>query len=284
MAAALRIAYLGIPGSFSYSAALDFFGPDHHFCNFPDFRRIFAAVSSGDCAHALVPLENSLAGSIYENYDLLRSSSLSITGEVLLKVEHHLCIVQTGDSPAEAIARLTHLYSHPKALEQVSRFLSEHPHIKAVATSDTATAAQYVQEMKDPRHAAVCSRNAAAIHHLHIIQQHLEDDPQNYTRFAVISGKQSADSEDNKCSLLLTLPHIPKSLFKTLEIIVSAALNTSKIESRPIPDKPFEYVFYLDFDFEPHDRAAVDQMLERLKESVPEFKILGFYRRSKVFS
>ncbi len=273
------IAYLGIPGSFSHSAALSFFGAGAYFQNFLNFKQIFAALENGSCSAGLVPLENSLAGSIYENYDLLRNSPLSITGEALQRIEHHLCV-----SPAAqgGISQITHLYSHPKALEQVGNFLAANLQIKAVSTSDTASAAQFVSESNDTHTAAICSAAAAQIYNLVIAQRNVEDDPLNFTRFAVLSREPNQSVDNDKCSLLIVLPHVPKSLFRVLEVIVSVPLNTTKIESRPIPGKPFEYVFYLDFEFEPEHREAINEMLKRLEEFVAELKILGFYRRSRL--
>lgn len=271
------IAYLGIPGSFTHSAAQSFFGSEHQYLNFLNFKLIFAALESGTCNAGLVPLENSLAGSIYENYDLLRASSLSIIGEVSQRIEHHLCARPSADKSPE----ITTLYSHPKAFEQIANFLAANPNIKAVATSDTASAAQFVSESTDPGAAAICSQAAADIYHLALRKRNLEDDPMNFTRFAVLAREPLEDSACDKCSLYMVLPHVPKSLFRALEIIVSVSLNTTKIESRPIPGKPFEYVFYIDFEFEAQERDAVNMMLKRLGDLVTELKILGFYRRCR---
>jgi 3-deoxy-7-phosphoheptulonate synthase len=277
----LSIAYLGIPGSFSHSAAVGFFGSTEPLLNLPTFKQIFAALEKGNCAHGVVPLENSLAGSIYENYDLLRNSPLSITGEVSQKVEHNLCTIYAEvQDDNKRIAGLKRVYSHPKALEQVSNFLAEFPHIKTVATTDTASAALYIKESNTLEEAAICSKAAAEIYNLTIIRKNIEDDPLNFTRFAVLSRDSIAGLEADKCSLLMVLPHVPKSLFKSLEIVVSIAVNTTKIESRPIPGKPFEYVFYLDFEFDSADRPAVNSMLKRLEVAVAELKILGFYQKS----
>jgi prephenate dehydratase len=275
-----NIAYLGIPGSFSHTAAKRFFSDQETFLSYPSFRAVFDSISTAACVAGLVPLENSLAGSIYENYDLLRSASLSIVGEIALQVEHHLCVYVSPDADEmpPLVEQITHLYSHPKALEQVSTFINEHPSLTLIATSDTASAAQQVGQLQKRTHAALCSRTAASLYDLSVIKENLEDDRLNFTRFAVLAQEAPLNPSHNKCSLLLILPHIPKALFKTLEIIVSVALNTTKIESRPIPGKPFEYVFYIDFEFEPQDREAVEAMLERLRSAVAELKILGFYR------
>jgi prephenate dehydratase len=272
-----KIAYLGIPGSFSHNAATRYFSDQETFLSYPGFSKVFEAVSSGSCAAGLVPLENSLAGSIYENYDLLRSASLSIVGEIALQIEHDLCVYSTTAS-LPTPEQITHLYSHPKALEQVSGFINKYPGLTLISTSDTASAALEVAKLKLPGHAALCSRAAAALYGLRVVQENLEDDRLNFTRFAVLSREAPLNLNHNKCSLLLILPHIPKALFKTLEVIVSVAQNTTKIESRPIPGKPFEYVFYIDFEFEASERTNVEAMLERLRETVAELKILGFYQ------
>jgi len=220
-----------------------------------------------------VPLENSLVGSIYENYDLIRENQLSMIGEEYLAIEHHLCL-----HPNSSLTQITHVCSHPKALEQISNWLRAHPHITPVPSLDTASGAEEISLNGSQTHGAICSQAAAEIYGLQIVERNLEDNPHNVTRFGVIALDMSNNTESNKCSLMFSLPHIPKALFHTLEIIVSVALNTTKIESRPIAGKPFEYIFYLDFEFNPDHREDVSAMLVRLKDSVPELRVLGFYK------
>ena len=271
------VAYLGVPGSFSHSAALRQFERNSEYHSYPNFQQIFTAVESGACSVGVVPLENSLAGSIYENYDLIKKSSLSIVGEIYLAVEHHLC--GTTDTGLKEVQKI---YSHPKAFEQIGGFIAENPTLELEATADTASAAKKVSLLKDNSSAAVCSEAAAQIYGLKILKRNLEDDPLNYTRFAILSAKQSTSPLDNKCSLLMSLPHVPKSLFRALEIVVSAALNTTKIESRPIPGKPFEYAFYLDFEFDCTARSEIRQMLDSLAQYAVALKVIGFYQKAEL--
>lgn len=274
------IAYQGIPGSFSYLAATKYFGLEQRWLGTSHFRDIFKLIDDKTANYGIVPVENSLAGSVYENYDLLGKYNLAVVGEFYLKVTHHLlCLPQSGSIPVTTqIKQITQVVSHPKALEQCTKFFEHHPWIEQVAFSDTARAAQHVAASDCHQVAAIASQAAADLYNLKIIKSNLEDDPHNYTRFLVIAKDSLNQEMANKCSIIFTVSHRPGSLFCALEVLAKNSLNLTKLESRPIPEKPFEYVFYVDFEFTPGVQSLIEAILAEFRKHTNAFKVLGYYR------
>lgn len=273
------VAYLGIPGSFSHSIATRLFGASALFLPCASFRGIFDAVASGKCRNGVLPIENSLIGSIHENYDLLRSFDLPIVNEAILQIEHHFSAPAMSSSSA-ALADFHTLRSHPKAIEQCTRFLAANPHLRCETASDTATAAQEISRSQERGIGVICSEDAARLYGLTILQRNIQDFSNNQTRFAVIGQTPCPTEQSNKCSLVFTLPHAEKSLFRAFSVLMEEDINVSKIESRPIANKPFEYLFYIDFEFDPGSRKIIDQMAERFEKATLHTRWLGFYPRS----
>jgi len=264
--------YLGIPGSFSYAAAQKAFGAKGSLQGLPSFKEIFAAVQAGKADYGVVPVENSLAGSIYENYNLLDATQLHVSGEQYIGVEHYLL-----GAGAILSKKLTKVYSHPKALEQCQKFFAAHPWVQPCPYTDTAAAARFVSEQKDPSIAAIASKQAAGLYGLEILAKNIEDNPRNFTRFLVITKQDSTAPDADKCSVILRLPHIPGSLHRTLGVLADSQCNLTKIESRPLVGKAFEYVFYLDFCFDTATHTITD-ILAQLKQVDPGLKVLGLYK------
>ncbi len=274
----MKISFLGIPGSFSYQAAREYFSEQDAYEGHPRFAEIFEDILKERVDYGIIPVENSLTGSIYENYDLLYRYDVRVFGEHYLKVEHNLMAIVSGDDPKERISSITRAFSHPRALEQCAHFFEKHPHIQATAYTDTAAAAQYVAQSGDTHMAAVANREASRLYDLQILAANIEDDPHNYTRFLVIGRDKDFDRESNKCSVLFTLPHVPGSLFRTLKYLADHNLNLTKIESRPIPGKAFEYIFSVDFEFKTGDMARIDEAITDFRKTTHTLKVLGFYR------
>jgi prephenate dehydratase len=272
------IVHIGKPGSFSHAAARIQFGVDHTYMGCKSFDEVFKNVSEGHAEIGIVPLENSLTGSIYENYDLFNTYPVIINAEQYLKVEHYL-LCKKGDVSNEArLRQITAVYSHPKALEQCQSFFEEHPWMRPTVANDTATAAYQVASSTDMNIAAIGSLEAAHLYRLYVLAKHVEDDRYNYTRFVYITKQNSKVNGANKCSLQLEVKHEPGSLVQVLQILKKYSLNMTKIESRPIHGKPFEYQFYLDFEFDPDDKQTLDLVLDEMRTNSHRVQILGLYK------
>ncbi len=259
-----RIVYQGIKGSFSYLTAVKQWGEEHRLTGMNGFREVFEAVAEDRADLALIPIENSLAGSIYENYDGLIRYDLSIIGEAYTKIEH--CLLGYGE-----IASLKKVFSHPKALEQCGVFLRAHPWISPVLHTDTAGAAADVARWGDPSLGAIASRESAELYGLQVLRANVEDEPNNYTRFLFVAKSPSTAAPANKCSLSFTLEHTPGKLAEVLEHLSRQGANLTKIESRPLKTKPFEYVFYLDIEFTEPPNLDI----------FSNYKLLGFYEKDQ---
>ena len=279
-----KIVYQGIKGSFSYLTALKFFGKNNKFIGTNEFKEIFDNVSNSRVDYGIVPIENSLAGSVYENFDLLLKYEVYVCGEAYYKVNLNLLGVKAKIPTNLRIKYLKKVYSHPKALEQCKNFFEKFSHIEKINFSDTARAAEFVSKSNDISLGAIASKECAKIYKLQILKKNLEDFKFNFTRFLIITNKRNykINEDANKCTLIFILPHTPGSLYRALEIFAVNNFNLTKLESRPIPNRPFEYFFFLDFVFKNMKAKRVkDILLKGLPKRVKNFKILGFYKEAK---
>lgn len=268
-----RVAYQGISGSFSSMAARTMFGNNLIPVQTTRFREIFEHVSGGSADIGVVPIENALAGSIHENYDLLSEFSCSIVGEYFCPVQLNLLGLSSG-IPISSISRV---FSHSKAIEQCSDFFEQNPTLSPIVFSDTAGAALHVKDLGDPTVAAVASNEAASEYGLAILQPAIQNHALNATRFFAIATNQLPIKEPSKCSLELTLPHKPASLYKLLGSFAELSINVTKIESRPIPGKPFEYTFHLDLESGGQQGEILRTAVVRARPLAGELRTLGFY-------
>lgn len=275
------IVYQGVKGAFSYITAIKAFGSEHTFMGEKTFADVFNRLDDGLADYAVIPIENSLAGSIYENYDLLSHSGAWIVDEHYTKIEHCLLAVipveeASGDHRLKKIRKVL---SHPKALEQCKEFFKKYPWIEAVAHSDTAGAAAEIAVANNPEHAAIASSVAGSLYGLDVLQEGIEDDPANYTRFLVVAKKISEcnSKKKSKGSFLLEVAHVPGILAAVLNCLAGHGMNLTKIESRPLQGRPFEYRFYVDFEFPRMKLKKVEDVLAELYEHVQTIKILGLY-------
>ncbi len=266
--------FQGVPGAYSELAVHTWFGTGVEDARgVPRFSDIFRQVLSGEADWGLVPLENSLAGSILENYDLLyRYPDLCICGEVKIRIRHHLLAVK-----GTKLHEIKEVYSHPQALSQCGEFL-EKRNWKAQPFFDTAGAAAYVARKGDRSIAAVAGKDAASCYNLEIMARGIETNPHNYTRFAVIARKEQALSyhEAAKASLVFSLADEAGSLFSCLSIFTRQGLNLTKLESRPIHGKPWTYMFYADLEL-PGEKSSFEQAMEELKKETENLRLLGLY-------
>lgn len=275
------VAFQGIAGSFSHIAARTFFSSlsgGIEPLGTQRFVEIFRAVSEGRAAYGVVPIENSIAGSVHENYDLLAEHDVHVIGEFFLHVEHHLMArAIEGKTSAARLNEVRRIFSHPKALEQCTKFFEAHPQIEYAVASDTAGAARAVAESGELTHGAIASAEAAQLYGLQVLQRNIEDSKYNYTRFLIIAPAARASDGTGKCSVIFSLPHAPASLWRTLDVLAKNALNLTKIESRPILGKPFEYRFAIDFEYPPARAAEIPEVLVNLRALTVGLKVLGCY-------
>lgn len=267
-----RVVYQGEPGCYSEEAAAGFFGDDVDSKGLPWFNDVFAALERGEADYAVVPVENSSTGSIRQVYDLMAQYRYSIVGEWQVKVEHCLMAL-----PGVDLTDIKTVYSHEQGLMQSEKYLDAHRDWKRVPTLDTAGSAKLVAETGDRTAAAICSRRAAKLYGLHILAEGVNYNSMNHTRFAVVSPVPELRPGRDKISAMFRLPHQSGSLHEILTIFAVQGFNLLKIESRPIPGRGWEYLFFLDFT---GDLAAegMDGVLHELSQLAAEFRILGNYR------
>lgn len=277
-----KVAYLGIPGSYSHLAAQGYYGDDATYIGMKTFRDIFTSIEQQEVAYGLIPVENSLAGSVYDNYDLLYHHSVAVVGEHYLKIDLQLLGTKSQMPRETRIKHISKVVSHYKALEQCEEYLTTHPWMKKEVQTDTAGSAKFVADQKDPFLAAIASRETADIYGLEIIEENVHDNPYNYTRFLVIAPAHEQVVDANKCSLIFTLPHTPGSLYNALKVLSAADLNLIKIESRPIAGKPFEYIFYVDIEWKDKTVEDVHQIINTFEGNTNTLKILGFFKSGTI--
>lgn len=271
---AQRVAFQGEPGAYSEAAALEHFGPAITTLPCESFDAVFAAVQQGAVDCGLIAIENSLAGSIHHNYDLLLKNQLWITGEHYLRVQH--CLITAHGCEMAAIEKVI---SHPQALAQCDGYLRAHQ-LKGEIFYDTAGAVKHLRETGATNLAAIASRRAAEVYGMQILVEGIEDNPANFTRFQVIARQPVVPGEDAKTTVVFTLKNQPGSLFKALSVFALRDLDLTKIESRPLVGRPWEYLFYIDFAAST-ESERVTRALTHLEEYATTLRILGSYPRHR---
>jgi len=269
-----RVAFQGEPGAFSEAAALEHFGADIATVPCETFDDVFAAAESGSVDIGLVPIENSLGGSIHRNYDLLMRHRLAITGEHYLRVRH--CLIGL---PGAELAGIRRVISHPQGLAQTEHWVRANlPGAHSEPVHDTAGSVRMVRDGADETVAAIASRRAAEVYGLPILVEGIEDDAANYTRFLAIERELRIPMGDAKTSLVFTVRHQPGSLFKALSVFALRDIDLTKIESRPLAGRAFEYLFYVDI-VGSQTSEVVRRALDHLSEYAAMLRVLGSYPR-----
>jgi prephenate dehydratase len=270
----LRVAFQGERGAYSEAAAVAFFGDSVQPIPHNDFDSIFEAVTDNQADRGVLPVENSLAGSIHRNYDLWLRYELSIVGEVQIPIAHQLIAL-----PGVTLADVKKVYSHPQALAQCEQSLNKLlPHAERVVTYDTAGSIKMLKEENINDGAGLASQRAADIYGANILQANMQDDAENYTRFVVVAREPIVPEGEAKTSIVFSIENQPGSLFKGLAVFALRDIDLTKIESRPLQGKRWQYLFYIDFagsQYEEHCRNA----LNHLQEITTFFKLLGSYPR-----
>jgi len=273
--AKLTVAFQGERGSFSEEAAYKLLGRGIRVLPCDTFAKIFASVASGHANYCLVPIENTLAGSVYENFDLLLANNLHIVSEVSLRIVHNLIAM-----PGTRRKDVREVYSHPVALAQCERFFVKNPRIKRVTFYDTAGAVKMLAEQRPPGAAAIASRIAAEVYDARILQTHLEDHRENYTRFFLLSKTSRVSPKANKVSIVFSTRNMPGALYKCLSVFALRDIDLSKMESRPLRGRPWEYFFYLDFVGNVKEERCKNA-LAHLGEVTNFLRVLGCYESAK---
>ncbi|EJX03569.1 prephenate dehydratase [gut metagenome] len=271
-----KIAIQGVPGSYHDIAAHRFFeGEEIELLCCATFEEVFAQMKQDSQVIGMLAIENTIAGSLLHNYELLRDSGTTIVGEHKLRIKHSfLCL------PEDDWDTLTEVNSHPVALAQCREFLQQHPQLKVVEAEDTAGSAEMIRRGNLRGHAAICSRHAADLYGMKVLEEGIETNKHNFTRFLVVADPWKADelrdrSQVNKANIVFSLPHNEGSLSQVLSIFSFYRINLTKIQSLPIIGREWEYLFYVDVLFK--DYLRFRQSIDAVTPLTKELKILGEY-------
>lgn len=275
-----RVAIQGVAGSYHDIAAHNYYeGEEIEIIPCNTFREVIESVQRDSSIVGLMAIENTIAGSLLQNHELIRQSGLSITGEYKLRISHSLVAL-----PGTTLEEITEVNSHPIALMQCTKFLDSLPNAKVVEKDDTALSAQWIAENHLKGHAAICGKLAAKIYGLEVLAEGIETNKRNFTRFLSIADHWKADeilngTVKNKSSLVFSLPHTAGSLAKILSVLSFYDMNLSKIQSLPIIGREWEYLFYVNLTFK--DFTRYKQALDAIRPLTKDLKILGEYAEGK---
>jgi len=269
------VAFQGERGAYSEDAVVAYFGDDVQTLACSEFLEVFEAVESGKATHAVLPVENSIEGSVTQVNDLMLEHDLGIAGEVIVHIDH--CLI--GHRSA-GIYDLKVVYSHPQALAQCRKFLDTHPSWKRVPVYDTAGSVKTIKEHGLPEEGAVASRRAAKVYGMKVLREGIQSDHQNYTRFFVLEKNPPRAKDADKTSIVFAAKNQPGSLLRCLEEFAKRGINLTKLESRPRRHRPWSYIFYADFDGSV-DEAKCAEAIGALLRVAGFVKILGSYKRAE---
>jgi 3-deoxy-7-phosphoheptulonate synthase len=270
----IKVSFQGARGAFSEKAILSYFDEEVELVPCNEFIDVFNSVLEGKSHFGVIPLENSLSGSIHQNFDLLlQFPDIQIVGEKKIRIIHNLIAL-----PGAQLSDIKRVYSHPQGLAQCAKYLEQFPAWEKVAYYDTAGSVTFIAEANKKENAAIASEEAAKAHQMNILKESIETNAQNYTRFAVITREETAKVENpQKASFVFSTLDKPGALFHVLRILTEKSINMKKLESRPIPGKPWEYMFYVDVEI-PEKLPLFYECIETLKKETEEFRVLGMYR------
>lgn len=272
----ITVVFQGSEGAFSHIAGRQFFGPRPApvtYRGLQTFRAILEEVRSGAADYAMLPIENTTSGSVHDAYDALSNTDLAIVGEEVLRIE--LCLVGVAEVP---LSSLRQIYSHPQAIFQCTAFLASLPQVTVESFIDTAMSVERVKRENDPTHAAIASAEAATLHGLHILKRDIANHRENYTRFLVIAREAEPWDPRVPCktSFMFVTAHKQGALLSCLNVIAGHGLNLTKLESRPRPGRPFEYLFYVDVEGNVADQN-VQRAMDEISALTLSMKIFGSY-------
>lgn len=267
----VRVVYQGVEGAYSEKAVKSFFGPDANRFHVESFRDAMNMIADGAADYAVLPIENSSAGIVTQNYDMLMEFENYIVAEQIVRIEH--CLLGLPEAEIEDIDSV---YSHVQGLMQCGSFLEGHRKMTAYQAKNTAIAAKSVKEAGLLSQAAIASEEAAELYGLKILARDIADNKENYTRFIIVSNQRVFQKDADKISICFQLPHRKGSLYRLMSHFTYNGLNMTKIESRPIPERTWEYRFFVDFDGNLND-SAVKNAIRGIREEANDLRILGNY-------
>jgi prephenate dehydratase len=269
----IKVSFQGERGAYSQAAARSFFAEDIETVPLSTFAEVLESTISGNTDYSVLPVENSLEGSVGESYDLLYSTPLNAMGEIYHRIEH--CLIGNG-----SLEEVDTVYSHPQALGQCRDFIQKN-NMKTVPTYDTAGSVKIIKEINKKNVSCIASKTASQIYKMPIVSENIANNLNNYTRFLVLSKKISDETGSDKTSIIFSIKHEPGSLFRIIENFHSYNVNLTKIESRPTKSKNWEYNFYV--DFEGHAKnPQILKMLEKIKNETLYMQTLGSYPSAKL--
>ena len=268
-----RISFQGERGAYSEAASVSFFGKEIEAVTCFTFANALKNTANDKSDYTVLPVENSLEGSVGESNDLLLETDLNVVGEIYHRVHH--CLIGTG-----SIGGIDTVYSHPQALGQCRKFIQENS-LKTIPSYDTAGSVKIIKDLNKDSIACIASRNAAEIFGVAVIQEGIEDNTNNYTRFLVFSKEKNDKTENSKTSIIFSVKHEAGALYQIIKEFYEHKINLTKIESRPNKNTPWEYNFYVDFEGH-QDDSSIKDVLQKLKDNSTFLKILGSYPISKL--
>ncbi len=268
-----KMGYTGVPGSFGHEVLLSLVDEKHsEIKKYNTHEEVAEAVASGEIDYGVIPIENSSTGEVRDSIDLIKEKDIYIVGEISHKIKQNLLGVK-----GSSIENIKNVYSHEQALMQCSKFLKEHSDWNAVACSNTAIAAEFIKKENNNENACIANIKTKNIYDLELLAEGINNNKENYTRFIIISKNMKISKKSNKISIVTTIEHKAGTLFKLIEIFSKESLNMVSIKSRPIPDKTWEYYFYIDFEGNLNDENVI-RAFENIKARMSYMKILGNYR------
>ena len=269
----IKVSFQGERGAYSEAAARSFFAEEIEPVPLSTFAEVLESTASDNTDYSVLPVENSLEGSVGESYDLLYSTSLNAMGEIYHRIEH--CLIGNG-----RLEEVDTVYSHPQALGQCRDFIQKN-NMKTVPTYDTAGSVRIIKEINKKNISCIASKTASQIYEMPILSENIANNLNNYTRFLVLSKKTSDETGNDKTSIIFSITHEPGSLFRIIENFHNYNVNLTKIESRPTKSKNWEYNFFV--DFEGHAKTPrILEMLEKIKDDTLFMKTLGSYPSARL--
>ena len=268
-----RVSFQGERGAYSEAASVSFFGNEIEAIPCFTFADVLKNTENGKSDYSILPIENSLEGSVGESNDLLLSMDLNVIGEIYYRIHH--CLIGTG-----SIEDIDTVYSHPQALGQCRQFIQENS-LKTIPSYDTAGSVKIIKDLNKDSIACIASRNAAEIFGVAVIQEGIENNTNNYTRFLVFSKEKNDKTENSKTSIIFSVKHEAGALYQIIKEFHQYKINLTKIESRPNKNTPWEYNFYVDFEGH-QDDSSIKDMLKKLRDNSTFLKILGSYPIAKL--
>ncbi len=268
-----RVSFQGERGAYSEAASISFFEGEIETIPCSTFADALKNTENDTSDYSVLPVENSLEGSVGESNDLLLSTKLNVVGEIYHRIHH--CLIGTG-----SLADIDIVYSHPQALGQCRQFIQENS-LETIPTYDTAGSVKIIRGLNENNVACIASKNAAKIFDVPVIQEGIEDNTNNYTRFLVLSKETSNKADDNKTSIIFSVKHESGALYQIINEFYQQKINLTKIESRPNKNTAWEYNFYVDFEGH-QDDSTIKDVLQKLRDNTTFLKILGSYPIAKL--